>query len=100
MESQAQLSKQHPHIPRPRRQAFETYSALSGVVSGHQPTFLPIMVSTTTETAPGAKARSTALEAKEKNDRDRSTLNTGNSLRVHSLQATDSRQNLDANQSN
>jgi len=35
-----------------------------------------------------------------KNDRDRSTLITGNSLRVQIFQAVDSRQNLSANQSN
>ena len=36
----------------------------------------------------------------KKNDRDRNTLNTGNCLRVHSSRVVDSRQNLDANQSN
>ena len=36
----------------------------------------------------------------KKNDRDRNTLMTGNSLLVHSLQVVDSRQNSDANQSN
>jgi len=35
-----------------------------------------------------------------KNDRDRSTFITGNSLRVHSSRVVDSRQNLEANQSN
>ena len=35
-----------------------------------------------------------------KNDRDRITLITGNSLREHSSRVVDSRQNLDANQSN
>jgi len=40
------------------------------------------------------------MKTQERNDRDRNTLNTGNSLRVHTLQAVDSRQNLDANQSN
>ena len=37
---------------------------------------------------------------KKKNDRDRVTLTTANSLRVLSFQAIDSRQNLEANQSN
>ena len=37
---------------------------------------------------------------KKKNDRDRGTLTTANSLRVLSFQAIDSRQNLEANQSN
>jgi len=36
----------------------------------------------------------------EKNDRDRSTLITGNSLRVPGFQSIDSRQILDTNQSN
>ena len=35
-------------------------------------------------------------DSEKKNDRDRSTLITGNSLRVHSSRVVDSRQNLDA----
>ena len=45
------------------------------------------------------RERLTALKTQERNDRDRNTLNTANSLRVHTLQVVDSRQNLDANQS-
>ena len=57
----------------------------SGVVSGHQPTF---MESTTTEGAPVAEGprlpeEANAIDDTRKNDRDRSTLNSGNRLRVH-----------------
>ena len=50
--------------------------------------------------------RPTALGAQEEKKKKKTTetetctLNTGNSSRVHSLQAIDSRENLDANQSN
>ena len=83
-----------------------------GAVSGHQPTCLSninCIESTTTEGTPVAESLPgeanhsiyglTALKTQERNDRDRNTLNTGNSLRVHTLQAVDPRQNLDANQS-
>ena len=46
------------------------------------------------------RKRPTALETPEKNDRDTCTLITGNSLSVHISRVVDSRQNLDANQSN
>ena len=45
------------------------------------------------------QGRPTAWRSK-KNHRDGSTLMTGNSTHVHVFQAVDSRQNLDANQSN
>ena len=76
----------------------------SAVVSGHQPTCLPNMDSTTTVGAPVAEGLPEETKRqwrlKKKNDRDRSTLTTRNSLRVHSSRVVDSRQNLDANQSN
>ena len=77
------------------------------MVPGHQPTWLPntiCMESTTTEGAPVAEGLLEETngigDSREKNDRDRSTLITGNNLRVHSFRVVDSRQNLDANQSN
>ena len=58
----------------------------------------------TTEGAPvaeGLPEEANGIEdSRERNDRDRSTLTAGNSLRVHSFQAVESRQNLDSNQSN
>jgi len=61
------------------------------------------MESATTEEAPVAvvayRRRPTTLETQEKNDRDRNTRNTGNSLRVHSSRRLIPGKNLDANQS-
>ena len=54
----------------------------------HEPTFLPNNIcteSTTTEGAPvaeGLPEKTNAIGDSRKNDRDRSTLTTGNSLRV------------------
>ena len=48
----------------------------------------------------GLPEETTAIGDSRKNDRDRNTLDTGNSLRVLSSRVVDSRQNLDANQSN
>ena len=58
-----------------------------------------------TEGAPVAKGLPEELghrhwRLRQKNDGDRNTLTTGISLRVHNFQAVESRQNLDANQSN
>ena len=61
------------------------------------------MESTTTEgalVAEGLPEETSGIGVSRKNDRDRNTLTTGNSLRVHSSRVVDSRQNLDANQSN
>jgi len=74
-------------------------------VSIHQPILCIqnsiYMESTTTEGAPVAEGLEVnATEDSRKNDRDRNTLSTGHSLRVHSSRVVDSRQNLDANQSN
>jgi len=99
MESQAQLLQQHRcqtpslqnfNIPKRLAPAYvSTEQHLHGVnynrgsASGRGPT--------------GGDQRHWRLE---KNDRDRITLTTGNSLSVHSSRVVDSRQNLDANQSN
>ena len=56
------------------------------------------MESTTTEGASVAEGLPKAN--RRKNDRDRSTLLTGNGSRVYRFLVVDSRQNLDANQSN
>jgi len=59
--------------------------------------------STTTEGAPvaeGPPEETNAIGASKKNDRDRSTCITGKSLRVQRFRVVDSRQNVDANQSN
>ena len=61
------------------------------------------MESTTTDgtaVAEGLSEEANGVGDSGKNDRDRSTLTTGNSLRVHSFWVVDSRQNLDTNQSN
>ena len=73
--------------------------------SGVVPACLPksiCMESTTIEGAPVAEGlpEETNIGDSRKNDRDRSTFITGNSLRVHSSRVVDSRQNLDAIQSN
>ena len=59
--------------------------------------------STTTEGAPvaeGLPGKANAIGDSRKNDRDTGTLTTGNSLLVHGFRVVNSRQNLDANQSN
>ena len=61
------------------------------------------METNTKEGAPvaeGLPEETNGIGDSRKNDRDRSTFITGNSLRVHSSRVVDSRQNLDANQSN
>jgi len=61
------------------------------------------MKRTTTEEAPvaeGLPEETNGIGDSRKNDRDRNTLITGNSLRVHSSRVVESRQNLDADQSN
>jgi len=57
-------------------------------------------MSTTTEGAPVTEGLPEERKKEKKNCRDRKTLTTGNSLRVHSFQPVDSRQNLEANQLN
>ena len=74
--------------------------------SGVVPACLPksiCMESTKIEGAPvteGLSEETNGIGDSRKNDRDRSTFITGNSLRVHSSRVVDSRQNLDAIQSN
>ena len=69
----------------------------SGVVPRHQPTCLPNKRGNASGIGPtGGDQRHWRLK---KNDRERSTLLTGKSLRVQSFLVVDSRQNLDANQS-
>jgi len=66
-------------------------------------TWLPnsiFMESTTTEGAPVERGLANAIGDSRENDRDGNTLITCNSLRVHSFQVVESRQNLAANQSN
>jgi len=61
------------------------------------------MESTTTEGAPvaeGLREDTNGIGDSRKNDRDRNTCITGNSLHVQSFPVVDSRQNLEANQSN
>ena len=79
----------------------------SGVVPGHQPTCLwnsICMESTTKEGAPVAEGLPEEAngigDSRAKNDRDRNTCVTGNCLRVQISRVVNSRQNLDANQSN
>ena len=50
--------------------------------------------------AEGLQEETNGIGDSRKNDRDRSTLITSNSLSVHSSRVVNSRQNLDANQSN
>jgi len=50
--------------------------------------------------AEGLPEETNGIGDSRKNDRDRNTLITGNSLRVHSSRVVESRQNLDADQSN
>ena len=88
MQSQAQLSRQHSHgsLPSSLQNSFP-----SGVVSGHQPTCLQNSITCRTQLQQkvhhwqraytGGGQRHWRL--KKKNDRDRSTLTTGYSLRVH-----------------
>ena len=80
---------------------------LSGVVHGHQPTCVYRTAFARSQIQKrerqwqrGYRRRPTAMETQQENDRDRSTLSTGISSRVHSFRVVDSRQNLDANQSN
>ena len=83
-----------------RRQAFKTYSqAVTAYVSIEQHLH---GVNYNTGSAGGRGLTGTGHRhwRLKKNDRDRNTLNTGNCLRVHSSRVVDSRQNLDANQSN
>jgi len=93
IESQAQLSQQH------RSHADAMPSILpSGVVPS-------LYVSTeqlnyNRGSTSGLPEETNGTGDSRKNDRDRSTLSTGSSLRVHSSRVIDSRQNLDANQSN
>ena len=58
--------------------------------------------STTTEGAPVAEdlpeEANAVGDSGKKNDRDRNTLSTGNSLHVHSFRVVDSRQDLDSMQ--
>ena len=89
METQDQLSRQHPpcHNLAPRLQSLFP----SGVGSRHQPTWLHnsiCMELMTTEQRErqwqrAYRRRPTALETQEKSDRDRSTPISGNSLRMH-----------------
>ena len=84
-ESQAQLPQQHPKL---RFQTPNLQNLFPSGVMSHQTTFLPnniCMESTTTEGAPVAEGLpevTNAIGTQEKNDRDRNTLTTGNSLRV------------------
>jgi len=50
--------------------------------------------------AEGLPEETNGIGDSRKNDRDRSTLITAKSLRVYGFRVVDSRQNLDANQSN
>ena len=100
MESQAQLSQQ----PRSQTLSLQNFN-----IPKRHGTLAPAYVSSEqhlhgVEGAPVARTyrwRPTALETQEKKiDGDRITLITGNSSRVPSSRVVDSRQNLDANQSN
>jgi len=93
----------HSNIPL-RRQSFKTSIFPSGVVPGHQPACLPNKSQQQQRERQWQRAYRrrplTALETPGKNDRDRSTFITDNSLRVPSYRVVDSRQKLDASQSN
>ena len=88
----------------PRHQSFKTSIFPSDVVLGHHLCIYRTAWSQKRQRERQwqrtYRRRPKALETQEKNDRDRITLITSNSLRVHSSQVVDSRQNLDANQSN
>ena len=78
---------------------------LEGLVTGRPSTGLPINIlkSNTIEGAPSVGGHTGGGQRHwrpKKNDRDGSTLTAGNCLHVHNFQAVDSRQNLDAKQSN
>jgi len=88
----------------PRRQAFKIFPKRPRVWHGRQPTEQHLSGinyhrgSASGRGSTGGGQRHWRLN--NKNDRDRNTLITRNSLRVHSFQVVDSRQNMDANQSN
>jgi len=102
MESQAQLSQQHRPQPSnfkiPKRRGAWTPAYVSTEQQLHG-------VNYNRGSASGRGLRATGGDQqhwrlKKKNDRDRNTLTTGNSLRVHRSRVVHSRQNLEANQSN
>ena len=108
-ESQAQLSQQHPPVKNlaPWRHSFKLI--YKRMVSGHQPMLCVYRTAFAWSQLQQRQCRQwqrtyTRGDQRhwrlKKNDRDRNTLTTGNSSRVHSLQVVNSRQNLDANQSN
>ena len=102
MESQAQLLRQLPPCQNvqvaPRRQDFKLYFQAAWRLG----TSLRVYrrnYNRGSASSLGPTGRHWRLKKKKK-DRDRNTLNTANSLRVHSFPVVDSRQNLGANQSN
>ena len=87
-------------VTRSQTPSLQNFNIPSGVVPGHRTAFAWSQLQQRERQWQRAyQRRPTALET-QKNDRDRNTLTTGNSLHVHSSRVVDSRQNLDANQSN
>jgi len=101
MVSQVQLSQQH-HSQTPILQTFNTPKRRSAWAPAYVSTEQQLHVvnynrGSASGRGPTGGGRHWRLQ---KNDRDRITFTTDNGLRVHSFRVVDSRQSLDANQSN
>jgi len=83
-----------------RRQAFKTYSQAATAYISTEQHLHGVNYNTGSASGRGLTGAGHRHWRLKINDRDRNTLNTGNCLRVHSSRVVDSRQNLDANQSN